>query len=223
MANYNSILDAVHAKMNVMINNGIVAESDKSNDIAGSLFNVATKLQNQLGATQKAAVEAANANTNKASIADQIGAVLEAANAFVVESNPLTVLDVDADIAADTDLLGKYVDDLQDGVTITNGVIYGKLNYVDDYTSFSGNPEQQSGHYLAIHAAAEGVTGATIKAFITQESTLDSDGIIVIRIADHNVDKGVTFTITKDGYGPITKHYSFAGIKLLPEVESEGD
>lgn len=32
MANYNPILEAVHAKMNVMINNGIVAESDKSND-----------------------------------------------------------------------------------------------------------------------------------------------------------------------------------------------
>ena len=221
MSMYNSILDAVHAKMNEMISSGIVSEEDKTLDVAGSLANVVTKLENQLTGDRKTAVVAANEDASKASIADQLGAILEIANTFVVEANPLTALDVDADIGVSEDLLGKVVGDLQEDVTIENGVISGKLTYVRDYTGFSGTLEEQSGHYLAIHAAATGVTGATIKAFITKESTLDSDGITVIRIAQHNIDKGVTFTITKEGYGPISKHYSFAGLELLPDVVGE--
>lgn len=95
---------------------------------------------------------------------------------------------VDADIAADTDLLGKVVSDLQTGISIDNetGEISGTLKYVTGYTGFSGDPAKQQGNFLAIHIAAEGVTGATYTAELIGGHdgpvTLDSDGILIARI-----------------------------------------
>ena len=222
MAKYNSIIEAVHAGADELIANGIVPESVKTLDVAGTMKGITAALLNQVSSETKASLETAYASADT-TIADQIAMLMDITNDFVADANPLTALTVDVEVSGSEDLLGKYIGDLQDDVEIDGRTIKGKLNYVDGYIGFSSNTKEQSGHYLVLHASVPNVTGYTIKAFITQESTLDSDGIIVIRIAEHNIDKGVTFTVTKEGYGPITKHYSFTGIKLLPEVEGEGD
>ena len=60
------------------------------------------------------------------------------------------------DIAADMDLLGKVVADLQKDVAESTGNVVGTLNYVEDYTGFSGDPEEQEGHYLAFKVGYNG-------------------------------------------------------------------
>ena len=52
-------------------------------------------------------------------------------------------------IAADQDLLGKVVADLQKDCGVSADNIVGTLKYVEDYTGFSSKPEEQNGHYLA--------------------------------------------------------------------------
>lgn len=220
MAKYNSIIEAVHAGADELIANGIVPESVKTLDAAATMKNIAAALLNQTSAETKAALKAAYASSDT-TIADQIAMLMDITNDFVTDANPLTALTVDVEVSGSEDLLGKYISDLQEDVEIDGNVVKGKLNYVDGYTLFSSNPEQQSGHYLVLHASVPEVTGYTIKAFITQESTLDNDGILIIRIADHNKDKGVTFTVTKEGYGPISKTYKFSGLKLLAAEDDD--
>ena len=67
-------------------------------------------------------------------------------------ANPLSALTIDADIGASVDLLGKYVADLQKDVVVGKYMLEGELNYIDDYTGFSGDPALQIGHYIALHA-----------------------------------------------------------------------
>lgn len=59
-------------------------------------------------------------------------------------------------IPSDMDLLGKVVGDLQKdcGVSVDN--LVGTLHYVTDYTGFSGDPEEQEGHYLAFQVGYSG-------------------------------------------------------------------
>ena len=92
---------------------------------------------------------------------------------------------VDADIPASTDLLGKSVTDLQENVTVSNGVVSGNLKFVSGYTGFSGDVEKQSGNYLAIHAEQDGSTSISAR-FIgdTDAVTLDSDGLLILRMRD---------------------------------------
>lgn len=66
--------------------------------------------------------------------------------------------DVFIDFAIDpaTDLLGKVVSDLQENMVISAGSILGTLHYVEDYTGFSGDPEEQEGNYLAFMVGYNG-------------------------------------------------------------------
>lgn len=105
------------------------------------------------------------------------------------------------------DLFGKTVSDLQNSVAIGSSAITGTLNYVDDYTGFSGNAAEQAGNYLVIHAETPGVDDATITVKVTNPVTLDEDGIVVLRIADKD-SQTVTVVASKDGYESITKVYS---------------
>lgn len=136
-------------------------------------------------------------------------------NAFArVVANPSASLTVAADVPAGTDLLGKSVTDLQSGVWIGPEQITGTLKYVTGYTGFSGDPAEQSGHYLVTHSTSS--DGATIKAELlggtTPEVTLDSDGILITRVTSNN--QRLRITATKDDMPATIKTYDLSALVL---------
>lgn len=142
-------------------------------------------------------------------------------------ANPLSALLVDVNIAADTDLLGKVIGDLQDNVVVDTNKITGELYYVDDYSGFSGDVELQSGNYLAVHASVPEVSNVTIKLKISTkegEKTLDpSDGILILRVTPEYIksDVKLTFTAYKDGCAPYAKTFDLTGLTLDPAEDEE--
>jgi len=131
----------------------------------------------------------------------------------------LSSLSCDADIAAGTDLLGKVVGDLQEDVSISGDVIKGTLSYVDDYTGFSGDPEEQKGHFLVLHVSTGEVSNDRITVQLIGGDhpavTVDqSDGIVILRIK--NTQELVQFIATK-GTQATAKVFSLAGLTLEPE------
>lgn len=89
--------------------------------------------------------------------------------------------------------------ELQSDLVISLGEATGKLKYVTGYTGFSGNPEEQSGNYIAlkVNGVPEGATVKYQKVGGSAEPvTLDSDLNIVIRVTDHNAV--LRFTIETD-------------------------
>lgn len=110
-------------------------------------------------------------------------------------------LSIDADISADTDLLGKSVTDLQEGVSISGGTISGTLHYVEGYTGFSGDPAEQEGNYIALHAEDESATSIAIKPLgsTAEPAALDPDGLYILHIVKatgievYTVKNGVTY------------------------------
>lgn len=94
------------------------------------------------------------------------------------QENELAAYTVDADIADSVDLLGKKASDLQKGVFIVDGKIYGTLKYVTDYTGFSSNPNEQQGYYLALHYECDGADAIKVNGV-----TVDpSDGLHILII-----------------------------------------
>lgn len=110
----------------------------------------------------------------------------------VTESRLATALKVDFNIAADEDLLGKVISDLQKDYGVSAGRILATLKYVTDYTGFSGDPELQEGNYLAGHVAnTMGAARITFQATGRDETAFDPDGLFVQRfpapIADFTI------------------------------------
>lgn len=112
------------------------------------------------------------------------------------------------------DLFGKTISDLQENVSISGNKITGSLKYVSDYTGFSSDASLQSGNYLVLHVTPS-IEGATVTVTVTNPSTLDSDGIIVLRIADKDTQT-VTITATKDDKS-VTKVYSLTDLVVATE------
>ena len=220
MGNYskfNSMADAVNAHIEKMLDNGTISGvNTQSQNVASALRNIADAYASQLTSSDAEEVAAQN-NSNLSSIADQLYYLLDVAEPKVVEDNPLTALALDVNIGSSTDLLGKVVGDLQSDVTVTGRKIAGKLNYVTGYTGFSGDTEEQSGYYVAVHAEVPNVSGVTIKAKIHKEATLDSDGILIVRVTD---DTPFTFTASKTGYADVVKTYDISSLEKLVPVNS---
>ena len=131
---------------------------------------------------------------------------------------PFLSLTLAADIASDTDLLGKVVSDLQTGIEVgEDNKITGTLKYVTGYTEFSGDAAEQSGNYLAVHATAD--EGAIIKAEIIGgdhgEVTLDEDGILIARIKNNL--QALRFSATTSA-GTQTIIYDLSGLTLNEEA-----
>ena len=116
----------------------------------------------------------------------------------------MTGLTVDADIDPTTDLFGKTVTDIQDGVMVSSSAIRGTLRFIDDYAGFSSDPSLTSGNYIAIHAEVPGVDDVTITVKVTNPVTLDADGIAVLRIADKD-SQTITVVASEDGYESVAK------------------
>lgn len=112
-------------------------------------------------------------------------------------------------------ILGKNVSELQENVYVNDNSIQGVLNYVTGYTGFSGNPEEQEGHYIALQFEAS--DGATVKiqtigGLTDEEKTLDSDMDAVIYVKSNKMKLRVTCTLNGD---TINRTLSFSGLKLL--------
>ena len=106
------------------------------------------------------------------------------------------------------------VGDLQEDVEINGNEIVGTLPYVTGYTQFSGVEEEQEGNYLVLKAESD--DGATITAELVGGTlghpvTLDSDGIIVLRIG--NTSQTIRFVASKGGKST-TKVFSLTGLVL---------
>ena len=88
------------------------------------------------------------------------------------------------------------------------------MKYVTGYTGFSGDPAEQSGHYLVIHS--EATDGAVITAEVIGGDhgpvTLDEDGILIARIK--STDQKLRFTATKNGLNTTVKTYDLTGLVL---------
>ncbi len=128
-------------------------------------------------------------------------------------------LSVDADIAADFDLLGKYVSDLQEDIEFGEFGISGTLKYVTGYTGWSGDVSEQSGNYLALHFEVEDVADAAITVQLSKgkhgAATLDSDGICIFRIED--AAQEIIVTASKSGYETATMRIPIHGLTLEEE------
>lgn len=111
-------------------------------------------------------------------------------------------------------MFGKRVTDLQNNITVGANAITGTLNFVSDYIGFSGKASEQSGHYLAIHCDSYDADYITVELIggTSGERRLDSDGIIILRIAD--VSQKVQVKAYKNDRVMNLKVYSLAGITL---------
>lgn len=108
-------------------------------------------------------------NTNLAVLKQMLDAYVER------QTNELYNYDVDVDFDPDTDLFGKTIDELETGVKVVDGRVYGTLYQVTDYTGFSGNPEEQHGYYLVLHFESDEADSIKVNGV-----TLDSDGIHIL-------------------------------------------
>ena len=129
-------------------------------------------------------------------------------------------LSVDADIAAATDLLGKYVSDLQSDIEFGEYGVTGTLKYVTGYTGFSGDAAEQEGNYIALHFEVEDEPTAVIKVRHTKGGhldwgTLDPDGLYILRLEDQAQEVIVEATL---GNLKATKTISLHGLVLESEA-----
>jgi len=125
-------------------------------------------------------------------------------------------MSLSSDIDAEENLLGKVVSDLQDDIEISGGSITGTLKYVTGYTGFSGDSSEQAGNYLAVVCTAqEGdtITARLIGGIHPNPVTLDSDGILIVRITDKDIQK-LEFTATSADGTMETRVYDLSGLTL---------
>ena len=115
-------------------------------------------------------------------------------------------------------VLGKQVSELQENVYVNDNSVQGILNYVTGYTQFSGNPEEQEGHYLALQFEAS--EGAVVKiqtiGGLNDERvvTLDQDMDAVIYVKSTKEKLRITCELNGD---VLQKTLSFSGLKLLAQ------
>ena len=131
----------------------------------------------------------------------------------------MTGLSVDSDISTSEDFWGKSVTDLQSNIVVGTSGIAGTLKYVADYSSaFTG--DEASGNYLALHCEVPDDEDATITVEVVNGAhgpvTLDSDGLVVLRIADKD-SQTVKVVASKEGYASVTKVYSLNGLVCQTE------
>ena len=92
------------------------------------------------------------------------------------------------------------------------------MHYVTGYTGFSGDPNEQTGHYLAVKCTAD--EGDTIVLDLIGGMhgpvTLDDDGICIIRITDPETQQ-LKYTATGADGSTETKLWKLTGLTLTPE------
>lgn len=144
------------------------------------------------------------------------GALVKPFSALVLEESVSVTLTV-SPTDPTTTRYGKEVDDLQSNIEINEGSrqIVGTLRYVTGYTGWSGDPDLQSGNYLALDFAATPVDSVTTVEVIGGASegnpiTID-DGYCVFRITDRKQRIKVR---TVSGDNVIERVYGLGSLKL---------
>lgn len=113
--------------------------------------------------------------------------------------------------ASDATFLNKTASELQSNVKIQDNEISGTLNYVTEYTDFSGLEEEQSGHYLAFTVETNRLNSETIYVQLLDSRhknpvPLDESGEVVVRLTDTATQKlkvmnesgaGITYDLSK--------------------------
>lgn len=103
---------------------------------------------------------------------------------------------------------------MQEGITVNTNSITGTLKYITGWTAFSGDVEEQSGNFIAVHAESE--SGATITVQVIggdhPAKALDEDGIAICRIK--NTSQKIQFVATKEGRGEAIATLSLSGLTL---------
>ena len=116
---------------------------------------------------------------------------------------------------ATVDLWGKDCDDLQTGISITDGVASGTLKYVADYTS-AGFDMSQGTNFIALKATVS--EGTTVKLkFNNKTTTLDSDGIIVIQMTEAKKALSAVFEATDATGDKNSVEVKLSGLTLYAE------
>lgn len=110
-------------------------------------------------------------------------------------------------------MLGKDASDLQENLEVSQNAITGTLKYIADYSSAGYTGDEESGNFLALKCTA--TSGATITVEVVGglhgASTLDSDGLVICRIA--NTDQKIRVVATKAGQSSV-KLYTLTGLTL---------
>lgn len=129
----------------------------------------------------------------------------------------MTGLTVDTDVAADEDLFGKVIGDLQANVSVGSEGIGGTLKFINDYSAAGYTGDEKSGNFLVVHASVPEVEGVTIVAEIIGgvhgPVTLDADGILISRI--RSTTQMIKFTASKTGYPDVTRIFRLNGLRLI--------
>ena len=144
----------------------------------------------------------------------EVAADFESRNNNATTSGRIMVA-VDFGIAADFDLLGKVVADLQKDMGVSANNIIGTLKYVTGYTGFSGDPEEQEGNYLAFKVGYAGTyTRLTVQFDGKAEQTMDSDRTHVQLFKSAPVGKRLTVRAYNGDILVSSKVYDLSQIKL---------
>ena len=109
---------------------------------------------------------------------------------------------------------------------MTGNTINGELNYVEEFTEFSGETELQSGHYLVLR-----VTPTSEDAEVEVELVggaegsvvmLEDEPVAVIRVTDIETESvKVTVTVTNEDETEISSSKTYQlGLILKPEEHS---
>lgn len=99
---------------------------------------------------------------------------------------------------------------MQTGLEVGDDAITGTLKYIADYSSaFSG--DLASGNYMVVKCEVPDVEGVTIQAGCDNLSTLDSDGIVVVRIADKDTQT-LKVVAKKAGYVADSVEFDLSGL-----------
>lgn len=129
----------------------------------------------------------------------------------------MSSLSVNVDIDPDEDLFGYTVDDLQEDILVTNKAIHGTLKFINDYSAAGFVGDESSGNFIALHCEVPNVEGATITVEVVNgrhgPTTLDDDGLVVVRIADKSSQK-IKVVASKEGYDSITKIFALDQLEV---------
>ena len=114
---------------------------------------------------------------------------------------------------------GKVASDLQTGVTVANGEIYGSLNYIDGGLAESG-PLAGSGYFLALKWSDIDNSATSLKVGLAPsietglvEAIEDTDHNGVFKITDKDKQR-ITF-VQSDGTNETYQSYGLSNLKLL--------
>ncbi len=123
---------------------------------------------------------------------------------------------INFDIAQDFDLLGKVVGDLQADVGVSLENILGTLSLVKEYTGFSGDPEEQTGNYIAFKVAYNGdFDNITVQKGDKAEVDYDpTDSTFILIMQEHYP---ITVRAYKDGVVVASKTYNTSQLVFKKE------